>query len=37
MLNDKEVEFILVGAMHLAGPDSVLNKLTEQGYKVEKL
>lgn len=37
MLNDKPVEYILVGAMHLAGPDSVLVKLAEQGYKVEKL
>ena len=37
MLADDTVEFILVGAMHLAGPDSVLNKLAAQGYKIEKL
>jgi uncharacterized protein len=37
MLNDPEVEFILVGAMHLAGPDSVLAKLAAKGYKIEKL
>jgi uncharacterized protein YbaP (TraB family) len=37
MLNDEEVEFVLVGAMHLAGPDSILNKLKAKGFKVEKL
>lgn len=37
MLKDQPVEFILVGAMHLAGPDSVLNSLTKLGYKIEKL
>ncbi|MGS2720020.1 TraB/GumN family protein [Paraglaciecola aestuariivivens] len=37
MLSDQPVEFILVGALHLAGPDSVLTKLKAQGYKVEKL
>lgn len=37
MLNDKPIEFILVGALHLAGPDSVLSKLRNKGYKVEKL
>lgn len=37
MLNDKPVEFIMVGAMHLAGPDSVLAKLSAKGYKIEKL
>ena len=37
MLNDEEVEFILVGALHLAGPDSVLTQLAEQGYTIEKL
>ena len=37
MLNDKPVEFILVGAMHLAGPDSILGKLAAQGFRVEKL
>lgn len=37
MLNDQPVEFVLVGALHLAGPDSVLAKLKAQGYKIEKL
>jgi len=37
MLNDKPTEFILVGALHLAGPDSVLVKLKDKGYRIEKL
>ena len=37
MLNDQPTEFILVGALHLAGPDSVLAKLKAKGYKIEKL
>ena len=37
MLNDQPTEFILVGALHLSGPDSVLAKLKAQGYKIEKL
>ena len=37
MLNDAPTEFILVGALHLAGPDSVLTKLKAKGYKIEKL
>ena len=37
MLNDQPTEFILVGALHLSGPDSVLAKLIAQGYKIEKL
>lgn len=37
MLNDSPKEFILVGALHLAGPESVLTKLKAKGYKVEKL
>lgn len=37
MLNDQPVEYILVGALHLSGPDSVLAKLEAQGYKIEKL
>lgn len=37
MLNDQAVEFILVGALHLSGPDSVLAKLEAKGYKIEKL
>lgn len=37
MLATPEQEFILVGALHLAGPDSVLTKLKSQGYKIEEL
>ena len=37
MLKDDAVELILVGALHLAGPDSVLSSLAAMGYKVEKL
>ncbi|MFT4809849.1 MAG: hypothetical protein ACI9LX_003206 [Paraglaciecola sp.] len=37
MLNDQPIEFILVGALHLAGPDSVLAKLKAKGYEIEKL
>jgi uncharacterized protein YbaP (TraB family) len=37
MLNDQPKELILVGALHLSGPDSVLAKLKAKGYKIEKL
>lgn len=37
MLNDKQVEMVLVGALHLAGKDSVLAMLKAKGYKIEKL
>jgi uncharacterized protein YbaP (TraB family) len=37
MLHDQAVELILVGGLHLAGPDSVLAKLAAKGYKIEKL
>ncbi len=37
MLNNSDVAFIMVGAMHLAGPDSVLKSLKANGYKVEQL
>jgi uncharacterized protein YbaP (TraB family) len=37
MLQDQPTEFILVGGLHLAGPDSVLIKLAAKGYKIEKL
>jgi uncharacterized protein YbaP (TraB family) len=37
MLNDEPTEFILVGALHLAGPDSVLSQLKAKGYTIEKL
>ena len=37
MLKDDGVEFIMVGAMHLAGPDSLLEKLKINGYTVSRL
>ncbi|NVK72432.1 TraB/GumN family protein [Marinomonas sp. CT5] len=37
MLQDNTVEFIMVGTMHLAGPDSILNKLKDSGYQVSRL
>jgi len=36
MLKTKEVEMILVGALHLAGKDSVLKQLESRGYTVEQ-
>ncbi|MFT2090762.1 TraB/GumN family protein [Paraglaciecola sp. 2405UD69-4] len=37
MLKDEPTEFVLVGALHLSGPDGILAKLEAQGYKIEKL
>ena len=37
MLDDKPTEFVLVGAAHLAGKDSVFAKLEAKGYKIEKV
>ncbi|MEP0071780.1 MAG: TraB/GumN family protein [Marinomonas sp.] len=37
MLNNSQIEFIMVGAMHLAGPDSILKKLKSRGYEVKQL
>ena len=34
MLKDKDVEFVLVGALHLAGDDGLLTQLKNKGYKV---
>jgi uncharacterized protein YbaP (TraB family) len=36
MLQTKEVEFILVGALHLIGEDGVLAKLKKRGYTIQK-
>lgn len=36
MLKTKDIEMILVGALHLAGKDSVLNQLKGLGYKIEQ-
>ncbi len=37
MLKTSEVEFVLVGALHLAGDDGLLSQLSARGYKVRKL
>lgn len=37
MFATEEVEFVLVGALHLAGKDSVLTSLEKAGYRIEKL
>ncbi len=37
LFGNKSTEFVLVGAAHLAGPDSVLTMLSNKGYKVSKL
>ncbi|MCH8537123.1 MAG: TraB/GumN family protein [Alkalimonas sp.] len=37
MLQTSEVEFVLVGALHLAGPDNVLDLLAERGYQIRQL
>lgn len=36
MLRDKQVEIILVGALHLVGEDGLLQQLRNKGYKVKK-
>lgn len=37
MLITPEVEFVLVGALHLSGDHSILKMLNDSGYKVEKI
>lgn len=37
LFDNKEIELVLVGALHLAGEDSVLNTLRKKGYDVEKV
>jgi hypothetical protein len=37
MFADDNVEYVLVGALHLAGEDGLLHMLTEKGYMVERL
>lgn len=37
LFGNEAKEFVLVGGLHLAGPDSVLTMLSNQGYKVTKL
>ena len=36
MLKTREVEFVLVGALHLAGEDGLLAQLSASGYEVQK-
>ena len=37
MLNSKEVELVLVGALHMAGEEGLLSSLKSAGYDVEQL
>ena len=37
MLNTEETELVLVGALHLSGPHSVLTQLEKKGFSVTKL
>lgn len=37
LLKTKEVEFVLIGALHLAGDGGLLSKLSAQGYKIKQL
>jgi uncharacterized protein YbaP (TraB family) len=36
-LDDERVEFILVGALHMHGPDGVLGMLKKEGYKIKQV
>ena len=36
MIKTKEIEMVLVGMLHLAGDDSVLNQLEKLGYSIEQ-
>jgi len=37
LFESKEVEFVMVGALHMAGEDGLLTKLSAQGYKIRQL
>ena len=37
MLQSRETEFVLVGALHLVGPEGLIAQLKRQGYRVEQL
>ncbi len=37
MFDTVEIEFVLVGALHLAGEDGLLHKLEKAGYKIQKM
>jgi uncharacterized protein YbaP (TraB family) len=32
-----EVEFVVVGAMHLPGPDGILQQMKDKGFNVNQL
>lgn len=36
-INDSEIEFVLVGSLHINDHDGLLNQLKRQGFKVEQL
>ena len=36
MVKTSEVEFVLVGALHLAGDDGLLSQLVDRGYRVRQ-
>jgi len=37
MFNSKEIEFVLVGALHLANDDGLIKSLDDAGYTIEQL
>jgi uncharacterized protein YbaP (TraB family) len=37
MLESPEIEFVLVGAAHLVGPDGLLAMLQAKGYQISQL
>lgn len=37
LMKTKELEFVLVGALHLAGEEGLLSKLSAQGYQIRQL
>ena len=37
MMNTEDIEFILVGALHLVGEDGLLTLLSKQGYTIRML
>ena len=37
LIESAEVEYILVGALHLAGPEGLLARLESKGYQIDQL
>jgi hypothetical protein len=37
MLRSRETELVLVGALHLVGPEGLIAQLKRRGYRVEQL